>query len=166
MNARPLALPATPEPDRAVAHPRLVRRVLGVALLELLVALLAVPLVADSRPGSTMRAASALTTEDRCLTALETVQAAGLVLPTGFEYRCPGDTQAFPGDRQHWGVVCYYQMFCPEGAYIAVNPERVGRSDARLRYVVAHEIGHAIDYVTSGSTTEESADDQAHAAGF
>lgn len=37
---------------------------------------------------------------------------------------------------------------------------------AQVEVVVAHEIGHAIDYVTTGSTTEESADDQAHAAGF
>jgi len=140
--------------------------VLGVALLELLAALLAVPLVGHSSPGPSMRVALVSATQQRCLSALEVVQSAGLVLPAGFEFRCPGDTQSFPGDRQHWGVACYHQMFCPKGAYIAVNPERVGDSDARLRFVVAHEIGHAIDYVTTGSTTEDSADDQAHAAGF
>ncbi len=59
---------------------------------------------------------------------------------------------------------CYLPF--PTSTRRAVNPARVGRSDARLRYVVAHEIGHAIDYVTQGSTTEESADARARAAGF
>jgi hypothetical protein len=103
----------------------------------------------------------------RCAAALADVRAAGLVLPSGFEYRCPGDTQAFPHDRQHWGVACFHQApFCPKGAYIAVNPTAVGPSEARLRYVVAHEIGHALDYATTGRTTEASADAWAHAAGF
>ena len=103
----------------------------------------------------------------RCSAALERVQASGLVLPAGFEYRCPGDTRSFVGDRQRWGVTCFHHpTFCPNGAYIAVNPAQVGRSDARLRYVVAHEIGHAIDYVTLGFTSEESAHARARAAGF
>ncbi len=103
----------------------------------------------------------------RCASALSRVQDAGLILPAGFEYRCPGDTRSFVGDRQRWGVTCYHHpMFCPGGAYIAVNPSAVGRSDARLRYVVAHEIGHAIDYVTQGFTSEEGAHARARAAGF
>lgn len=88
------------------------------------------------------------------------------MLPAGFEYRCPGDTQAFAGDRQHSGVTCYYQMFCRQGAYIAVNPTVIGPSDAYFRFVVAHEIGHALDYVSTGATSEPSADAQARAAGF
>lgn len=37
----------------------------------------------------------------RCATAREDVEAAGLVLPAQFEYRCPGSTGLFAGDRQH-----------------------------------------------------------------
>lgn len=93
MNVRPVGLP---ESDRAVARVRRVRRMLGVALFELLAALLAVPLVGHSSPGPSMRVALVSTTEDRCASALEVVQGAGLVLPTGFEFRCPGDTRASP----------------------------------------------------------------------
>ncbi len=113
------------------------------------------------------RKAMSSSPEVRCAAALARVQGSGLVLPAGFEYRCPGDTRSFVGDHQRWGVTCYrHRTFCPTGAYIAVNPGRVGRSDARLRYVVAHEIGHAIDYVTQGFTSEQSAHARARAAGF
>ncbi|MDQ3574190.1 MAG: hypothetical protein M3378_03980 [Actinomycetota bacterium] len=134
------------------------------AWLALLTALAAVPTLSLHTAAAQSRAASP---EARCAAALRRVQGAGLLLPAGFDYRCPGDTRSFVGDRQHWGVTCYYhQTFCPNGAYVAVNPARVGRSDARLRYVVAHEIGHAIDYVTLGYTTEQSAHARARAAGF
>lgn len=170
MNARVLTLGASAfgarSPDRPVAR-RLgpLGHVLRLARFGLLAAVLAIPVVV--RP--TVDGATALVSaseHDRCGAALRAVQDRGLVLPRQFEYRCPGDTQAFPGDRQHWGVTCYRQMFCPNGAYVAVNPSTVGPSDARLRYTVAHEIAHARDYVTKGITSEKSADAQAHAAGF
>lgn len=126
---------------------------------------LAASVVVDTSPAAARDATPSDTA--RCIGVLAAVQAAGLILPPGFEYRCPGDTQTFAGDRQHWGVVCYRQApFCPTGAYVAVNPSRIGPSDARMRYVVAHEIGHALDYVRTGSTSEASADAHAAAAGF
>ncbi len=137
------------------------RRRWGVtACLALLTAVVALPTVG-------LDTAAAASPEARCAAALQRVQGAGLVLPSGFEYRCPGDTRSFVGDRQRWGVTCYYHLiFCPNGAYVAVNPAAVGRSNTRLRYVVAHEIGHAIDYATQGFTTEETAHARARAAGF
>ena len=139
--------------------------IVGLALLTAVIALPTLHLsTAAAQSGQRRRAASP---EARCAAALARVQGSGLLLPAGFDYRCPGDTRSFVGDRQHWGVTCYYhQTFCPNGAYVAVNPASVGRSDARLRYVVAHEIGHAIDYVTMGFTTEQTAHARARAAGF
>lgn len=140
------------------------------ALLALLLAVAALPMLGVQAAGAhagKKRNAAAPPPHVRCAAALRSVQASGLVLPAGFEYRCPGDTRSFMGDRQRWGVTCYHHpTFCPNGAYVAVNPAAVGRSDARLRYVVAHEIGHAIDYATLGYTTEESAHARARAAGF
>ena len=146
-------------------RPRRVGVTVGLALLTAVVAMPTLSLgTAAAHSGQRRTTASP---EARCAAALRRVQASGLLLPAGFEYRCPGDTRSFVGDSQHWGVTCYYhQTFCPTGANIAVNPARVGRSDARLRYVVAHEIGHAIDYVTMGYTTEQSAHARARAAGF
>ncbi len=136
------------------------RRVGVTACLALLTAVLALPTVG-------LDTATAASPQARCAAALQTVQGAGLVLPAGFAFRCPGNTASFVGDRQRWGVTCYYhQTFCPNGAYIAVNPAAVGRSNTRLRYVVAHEIGHAIDYESQGFTTEQSAHARARAAGF
>ncbi|MDQ3573584.1 MAG: hypothetical protein M3404_01465 [Actinomycetota bacterium] len=146
------------------------RRLRVTAGLALLTGAMALPIVglntAAAHPAKNDRAASS-SHQARCAAALRSVQAAGLALPAGFEYRCPGDTRSFVGDRQRWGVTCYHHpRFCPGRAYVAVNPARVGASDARLRYVVAHEIGHAIDYMAQGSTTEQSAHARARAAGF
>lgn len=155
--ARTQALASSRRPQ--TRHPRPLANMLAVVSLTV-----AASVVVDRSPAA---AHAAPTDAARCISALAAVQAAGLILPAGFEYRCPGDTQAFPGDRQHWGVVCYRQApFCPTGAYIAVNPSRIGPSDARMRHVVAHEVGHALDYVRSGNTSEPSADAHAAAAGF
>ncbi|MDQ3569457.1 MAG: hypothetical protein M3396_02325 [Actinomycetota bacterium] len=138
------------------------------ACLALLTAVVGMPTLSLSTAAAhSTQGRGAASPEARCAAALSRVQRSGLLLPAGFEYRCPGDTSSFVGDSQRWGVTCFYhQTFCPNGAYIAVNPARVGPSDARLRYVVAHEIGHAIDYVTMGFTTEQSAHARARAAGF
>ncbi len=158
------------DPTGCTNHWRRPRRLGITAGLALLTSAAMLPTVslstAVAHPAKNSRAAIS-SSEARCAAALWSVQASGLVLPTGFEYRCPGDTRSFVDDRQRWGVTCYHHpTFCAGGAYVAVNPARVGRSDTRLRYVVAHEIGHAIDYVTQGSTTEQSAHARARAAGF
>jgi hypothetical protein len=44
------------------------------------------------------------------------------------------------------------------GSWIAVDIGRIGLSEATLRYVIAHETCHAIDYMTLGLSTELGAD--------
>lgn len=102
----------------------------------------------------------------RCNEGRQAVEATGLVLPPDFEYRCPGNTQLFAGDRQHWGVACYFASLCPGGAYIAINPDRIGTSNARLRHVIAHEICHALDVKASRPMSEPAADACAASHGF
>ncbi len=89
------------------------------AFLGLLVAILVVP--TTGLPEAVARPTAAASPRARCAAALSAVHGRGLLLPAGFEYRCPGDTRSFPGDRQHWGVTCYGHMFCPSGAYIATS---------------------------------------------
>jgi hypothetical protein len=43
------------------------------------------------------------------------------------------------------------------GSWIAIDIGRIA-TDAALRYVIAHEICHAIDYVTLGTSNEIGAD--------
>ena len=104
----------------------------------------------------------------RCADALVAVQSAGLLLHEGTAFRCPGSTQTFPGDRQHWGVACWqHKHFCATGSYIAANTDEIGPSNHSLRYVVAHEICHIDSYIaTGGPGTEEAADLCAAKAGF
>ena len=102
----------------------------------------------------------------RCMAALADVERTGLVLPALFEYRCPGSTETFTGDRQHWGTTCAMVSMCPGSAYIAVNPGLIGPRDARLRYVVAHETCHALDSVALRPASERAADACAAAHGF
>ncbi len=102
----------------------------------------------------------------RCAAALADVEATGLRLPARFQYRCPGDTRMSAGDRQHWGVACAANPFCPDAAYIAINPDAIGPSEARMRYVVAHETCHAVDYVSGRAQSEAAADACAAAHGF
>ncbi len=158
------------DPTRATKPSRRSRRLGVTAGLALLSGVIAVPTVglntAAAHPVK-KRGAAVSSSRARCAAALNSVQASGLVLPAGFDFRCPGDTRSFVGDRQNWGVTCYHHpTFCPGRAYVAVSPARVGRSNARLRYVVAHEVAHAIEFVSQGSTTEQSADARARAAGF
>lgn len=72
--------------------------------------------------------------DDRCLAARANVEATGDVLPPGFAFRCPDAT--YP----HWGVTSG-----APGAphFIAINVARIGPSDAKLQYVIAHETCHA-----------------------
>lgn len=102
----------------------------------------------------------------RCAAALSDVEAAGLVLPAQFEYRCPGSTELFAGDRQHWGTACSMASLCPGHSYIAINPGLIGPSEARLRYVVAHETCHALDIAARRPLDEPAADACAAAHGF
>ncbi|HUR18239.1 MAG TPA: hypothetical protein VMZ51_04795, partial [Acidimicrobiales bacterium] len=102
----------------------------------------------------------------RCTAARSDVEAAGLVLPAQFEYRCPGSTETFTWDRQHWGTACFRMSLCPTSAYIAINPGLIGPNEARLRYVVAHETCHALDSVARRPLDEPAADACAAAHGF
>jgi hypothetical protein len=92
---------------------------------------------------------------ERCASASQWLAQQGLRLPAGWGYRCPG--AAVLNGASHWGVACWN---C-EGngaSWIAADVDRIGSSDAALRYVVAHETCHAIDYATTGVTTEAGAD--------
>ncbi|MGH9264571.1 MAG: hypothetical protein ACRD1D_07760, partial [Acidimicrobiales bacterium] len=56
-----------------------------------------------------------------------------------------------------WGMACW--NCAGDGkSWIAVDIGRIGSSDTALRYVIAHEICHAIDYVTLGGSSEVGAD--------
>lgn len=103
---------------------------------------------------------------ERCLNSLLTVETAGLKLRDETEFRCPG-IAAEPGEEHHWGATCWQNELCPGGSYIAIDPELIGPSDARLRYVIAHEICHVNSYMQTGDRgTEAAADECAAAAGF
>lgn len=126
----------------------------------------------SSLPPATEPAPAELTqsasTSESCLRALRAVQEAGLRLPPETSFRCPGNTETTPGDRQHSGVACFdHAWYCPQGSYIAVNPAHVHGGDSGMKYVIAHEICHIDSYRTSGTPgTEEAADACAAAAGF
>jgi hypothetical protein len=92
--------------------------------------------------------------EERCAAALKWVGQHGLALPAGWGFRCPG--QALENGVPRWGIACWN---CEgAGSWIAIDVVRIGASDATLRYVIAHEICHAIDYVGLGTSTEVGAD--------
>lgn len=103
-----------------------------------------------------------------CALALAAVEARGLLLPEGTEFRCPGSAESVPGGRQHSGVACWgKQPFCPGRSYIAVNPEATGSGDGHLEYVVAHEVCHIQAYLRGErGGTEPAADACAALAGF
>lgn len=100
---------------------------------------------------------------ERCASARQWVAGQGLVLPAGFAFRCP-DPAIFADGASRWGITCW-NCGAPGGSYIAINIDRIGPSDDTLRYVVAHETCHAIQDVTTGVTSEESADACAAAHG-
>jgi hypothetical protein len=92
--------------------------------------------------------------QERCAAARQWVEAHGLLLPAGWAFRCPGEALVAGTDR--WGVACWN---CDSsGSWIAVDVGRIGASDATLRYVIAHETCHSLDYTTLGITTELGAD--------
>jgi hypothetical protein len=93
--------------------------------------------------------------EERCAIAHQWVMEHGLSLPAGWGFRCPGS--AIVAGAPRWGVACWN---CEgNGAnWIAVDVGRIGASTAALRYVIAHETCHAIDYMGLGITTEVGAD--------
>lgn len=94
------------------------------------------------------------TAAERCAGALQWVAQRGLALPAGWGFRCPG--QAVVNGTPRWGMACWN---CEgNGSWIAVDIARIGASDATLRHVVAHEICHAVDYMTLGLSTEIGAD--------
>ena len=77
------------------------------------------------------------------------------MLPAGWGFRCPGP--AIVDGAPRWGMAC---LNC-EGDHtnwIAVDVGRIGPSEAALRYVIAHEICHAVEYMTLGLSTELTAD--------
>jgi hypothetical protein len=91
---------------------------------------------------------------ERCDAARQWVGERGLVVPRGWDYRCPDEARDERGG-EHWGIACWN---CEGGSHVGINVRLIGPSDANLRYVVAHEICHAIDYVTLGISTELTAD--------
>lgn len=114
------------------------------------------PVAAPAPAPTPTRAApsSSSSNAERCAAARQWVEAHGLVLPAGYGFRCPGP--AMQGETPRWGITCW--NCAGAGSYIAVDIDRIGPSDAALRYVVAHETCHAIDFATLGISTEIGAD--------
>jgi hypothetical protein len=115
-----------------------------------------VPTTVRTTPPPTAPPVTSATTtpEQRCATARQWVEAHGLVLPAGWGFRCPGEAVVAGTDR--WGVACWNCV--GPGSWIAVDVSLIGPSDAALRYVIAHETCHALDYTGLGITTEIGAD--------
>lgn len=133
---------------------------------NLLVLGVAPGVAAQRSPVSAMAVGAPL--DSRCARALEVVARAGLQLQVTTEFRCPGNTQTRPADRQHSGVACWHhENYCPEASYIAINPEHIREREDRMHYVIAHEICHIDHYLADGTPgTEAEADGCAAAAGF
>lgn len=93
--------------------------------------------------------------EERCASAHQWVMSQGLSLPAGWGFRCPGTAVVSGAER--WGVACW-NCAGDGSSWIAVDIGRIGASTAALRYVIAHETCHSIDYTTLGITTEIGAD--------
>lgn len=77
------------------------------------------------------------------------------MLPAGWGFRCPGP--ALEGGVSRWGLACW-NCEGDKTSWIAVDVGRIGPHDLTLRYVVAHETCHAIEYMTLGLSTELTAD--------
>jgi len=89
---------------------------------------------------------------DPCADALARVEEAGLVLPEGVDFDCPSTQFA------HHGAACWDEYPCPGRAMIAVNLGLIGDRPADyLRYVVAHEICHILDFQAGRRTSEAGA---------
>lgn len=123
--------------------------------------------VATSPPAPPTRAqpVAALSAAQRCTEALAWAAAHGLVLPSGWSYRCPGPVGS-GGAGQYWGRACMNLVGeCPGTAFVAIDVDLIGPSDATLHYVLAHEICHAIELETTNTTSEPTADACAAAHG-
>ncbi len=107
-----------------------------------------------TRPPSTAPPAGTSPAE-RCAAARAWLAQRGLILPAGWEFRCPGP--AVENGVPRWGLACWN---CERNNknWIAVDVGRIGSSEATLRHVVAHETCHAIEYMTLGLSTELTAD--------
>ena len=101
------------------------------------------------------RRVGALTFVVALVVSVGSVAQHGLALPAGWTMRCPGS--AIVSGAPRWGVACW-NCEGNNANYIAVDIARIGASDAALRYVIAHETCHAIDYMTLGISTELGAD--------
>lgn len=117
----------------------------------------------DPEPAPVEEPAPAQSATERCSAGRQWVAAHGLSLPAGFAFRCP-DPAIFADGGSRWGTTCW-NCGAPGGSYIAINIDRIGSSDDVLHHVIAHETCHAIQDVTTGMTTEESADACAAAHG-
>lgn len=117
------------------------------------------PAAAES-PGPT-EAEQASPAPTPCSAALAWVEAAGLRLPAGVDYRCPST------DFAHHGAACWNASgVCPGAGFIAINMDRMpGVSVGYLRHVVAHEVCHIVDFQGTGKTSEAGADACAEAHG-
>jgi hypothetical protein len=90
--------------------------------------------------------------EARCRAARQAVENAGDHLAPGFGYRCPAS------DYPRWGAT----TLSPCGpCFVTINIAAIGRDDAKLRHVVAHEFCHS-----NGVRDEQAADDCAAHYGF
>lgn len=97
--------------------------------------------------------------EELCADALAWVESAGLALPSGTGYHCPSTQFG------HHGAACWYAAGCPRGRFIAVNVDLMGQvTPDYVRYVVAHEICHIVQFDAGQASTEADAD--ACAAGY
>lgn len=108
-----------------------------------------------TRPAAPVALPGNFTAEERCANARQWVAGHGLALPAGWGFRCPG--QALENGSPRWGLACW-NCNGDGQSWIAVDIGRIGASDKALRYVIAHEICHANDYMTLGISTEIGAD--------
>lgn len=109
------------------------------------------------------QAAPPATKVNRCEWALETVQASGLYVPSQFDWYCPGPAIDEQGHYRtglaSWGdnLQCEPGNHTPGvGCFIDVDEPHI-RSDAYLLNTVAHELCHADEITTNGSSTEAEA---------
>jgi hypothetical protein len=106
---------------------------------------IAAPRAGAAAPGSNPAQA-------RCLAARQAVENAGDHLAPGFGFRCPAS------DYPRWGAT----TLSPCGpCFVTINIALIGRDDAKLRHVVAHEFCHS-----NGIRDEQAADDCAAHYGF
>jgi hypothetical protein len=108
-----------------------------------------------TRPAMPVALPGNTTPEERCANVRQWVAQQGLVLPDGWGYRCPG--AAMENGTARFGLACWNCV--GDGvSWVAIDIGRIGASERWLRYVVAHEICHAKEFMTLGLSTELTAD--------